>query len=90
MAHHKYSTKAAILNVKPKGESDVIISMITEELGLLRAVGKSMRTAHSKLRMSVQEGVLVTVSLVKGREVWRLTNSVDSFSYYSLFKGTKS
>jgi recombinational DNA repair protein (RecF pathway) len=52
--------------------------LLTKELGLLKAVAKSVREETSKLRYFLQDFSLARVSLVRGRGVWRITGAERS------------
>ena len=70
-----YSTPALVLNVKPHGDNDMILTLLTKEFGLLRAVANGLRKEKSKLRFSLQLLSIVDVALVKGKSMWRVTNA---------------
>lgn len=73
MAIEKYTTKGFILREYEQGESDKVYKLFTEEFGLLFVLAKGVRKLESKLRFHLKVGKEVTVTLVKGKEVWRLT-----------------
>lgn len=73
MSYHIYTTKGIILSERPVGEADRIYNILTRDLGLVRAKALSVRKAPSKLRGSLEPVVLSSVSLVRGKEYWRLT-----------------
>ncbi len=76
MAHLHYQTEAFVIGSTDLGEGHRLLTLFTHELGLVRAVARSVRTERSKLRFSLQEFAHVRVSLVRGRDVWRLTGAV--------------
>lgn len=78
-----YSTPALVLNVRPHGDNDMILTLLTKEFGLLRAVANGLRKEKSKLRFSLQLLSVVDVSLVKGKSIWRITNAKHSESLIS-------
>ena len=51
------------------------ILLFTKELGMILAVAKSVRSAKSKLRYSLQIGSVSKVDLVKGKQVWRVISA---------------
>lgn len=77
MAYHIYTTRALVLSYTPVREADRLYSLLTRDLGLLRASALAVRKEASKLRGSLEPITLATVSLVKGKEFWRIT-SVES------------
>lgn len=75
MAHHIYHTHGIILGSVPTGESNRFYKIFTEELGLVGAVAQAVREGKSKLRYSLQDLSFVSVDLVRGKEVWRITSA---------------
>ena len=73
--HHIYHTNSIILDTFPTGEADMTILLFTKELGMILAVAKSVRSAKSKLRYSLQIGSVSKVDLVKGKQVWRVISA---------------
>ncbi|TAN36569.1 DNA repair protein RecO [Patescibacteria group bacterium] len=75
MSHHIYHTHGIILSSISVGESNRFYKIFTEELGLIGATAQSVREGKSKLRYTLQDLSLVTVDLVRGKEVWRIVSA---------------
>lgn len=75
MSYHIYTTKGIVLSERPWRESDRIYSILTRELGLVHATAIGVRKEASKLRGAIEPVSLSTVSLVRGKEYWRLTSA---------------
>lgn len=75
MAIEKYVTRSIILESYDQGEHDRAYKIFTREFGLLICQAKSIRKLESKLRPHVLPRTLSLVTLVKGREVWRLVGA---------------
>ena len=75
MSHHIYHTRGVILGSQSQGESNRFYKIFTEELGLVGASAQSVREGKSKLRYTLQDLSLVTVDLVRGKEVWRIVSA---------------
>ena len=73
--YHLYQTEALVLGGEPHGEGSRRLTLFTRELGLLSAVAASVREERSKLRYGLQNFSYATVSLVRGRDSWRVTNA---------------
>ncbi|OHB25919.1 MAG: hypothetical protein A2542_03055 [Parcubacteria group bacterium RIFOXYD2_FULL_52_8] len=71
-----YTTDAFVLGSEPAAEASLKITLFTRELGLVRAHAQGVRLLSSKLKSGLQILALSRVSLVRGREVWRLTSAV--------------
>lgn len=75
MSYHIYTTKGIVLSEKPVREADRIYTVMTRDLGLIRATAMGVRKESSKLRGNIEPFSLAMVSFVKGREYWRLTSA---------------
>lgn len=82
MPHHVYQTHALILRGVNSGDSNRFIDVFTREIGLVRAAAQSARRERSKLRYSLQDYTVAEVSLVRGRDVWRITGAKEEWSAY--------
>lgn len=74
-SYEKYRTRAVIIKEKNFGEADKLFTLYTEEFGLVFALAKGVRLLKSKLKPSLQLFRMLVVTLVKGRDVWRLTDA---------------
>lgn len=54
-----------------------MISIFTRDFGLVSAVAQGIRLEKSKLRYFAQDHSLGIFSLVRGKELWRLTSAQD-------------
>ena len=75
MSYHIYTTKGIVLSARPWKESDRIYSILTRDLGLIRATALGVRKEASKLRGSLEPLILSTISLVRGKDHWRVTST---------------
>lgn len=75
MTHHIYHTHGLILGSQPSGESNRFYKIFTEELGLVGVHAQSVREGKSKLRYTLQDFSIVTVDLVRGKEIWRIISA---------------
>ena len=81
MSYQIYTTKALILKRIPY-DTNVSYLLYTKEMGLISALATGVRKSESKLRYALQEYSLVEVSLVKGRNTWRLTSAILETNFY--------
>lgn len=86
MSYHIYTTKGIVLSERPVREADRIYSILTRDLGLIKARALGVRKENSKLRGSIEPVSLATISLVRGKEYWRLTSA----EFIKSFKKSKS
>lgn len=82
MSYHIYTTDGIILKRTPFGEANVLLYILTEDLGLIMASARSARLSVSKLRPALQEYAHVSVSCIKGKNGWKVTNVVEKKSFY--------
>lgn len=76
MSYSVYSTRGFILGSAPSGEAGKTYFIYTEQFGLIRAHAQGVRHLKSKLRYNLLDYSLVTLSLVRGKEFWRITGAV--------------
>lgn len=72
------TTEGIIIGRHAAGEGSVRVSLYTQELGLVSGLAKSAREERSKLRMHLQVGTCGAFTLVKGRDVWRVTGATGT------------
>jgi len=90
MAHHVYQSSAFILGGTNIGDANQFIDLFTRDLGLVRGVARSVRKERSKLRYSLQPYTISNVSLVRGRDVWRITGAVEDYNAFHKFKDERN
>ncbi|MDO8593898.1 MAG: recombination protein O N-terminal domain-containing protein [bacterium] len=75
MSHHLYHTLGFILGSEGRGEANKSFTLLTKDLGLISATAQSVREERSKLRYGLQELSLSELTLVRGKDIWRLTGA---------------
>ncbi len=88
--YHLYHTPAFVVGSSPRGEGSKVFSLFTRELGLLRATATSVREERSKLRYGLQDFSYSEVTLVRGKEFWRLARAEPRFSVATELRGRVS
>lgn len=73
---HKYDTRALVLSRTPIGEATAYVALLTEDLGLVYARAQSLRAPGAKLAHALATLSESEVSLVRGKEQWRLSGAV--------------
>ncbi len=89
VAHHIYTTDAYVLDRTASGEADEFLTLFTRDLGLVRAAVRGVRLEKSKLRYALQDLSESRVSLVRGKEVWRVTTAVFKDSFHTRYRNQK-
>ena len=86
MSHTLYTTECIVLGSRDSGEANRYISLFTREIGLVHAVARSVREEKSKLRYCLQDFSFTDATLVRGREVWRITGAEERYSLHQELK----
>lgn len=73
---HKYATPAIVLGRTPLGEASVLVTLVTRELGIVRARAQGLRKPGAKLAHALQTFNGSDVILVRGKEGWRLSGAI--------------
>jgi len=80
MSHTIHTTEGFILKSVNFGEANKYFFIFTKEFGLIRAAAQGVRHLKSKLRYGLEDYSLAQVSVVRGREIWRLTSAEKKLS----------
>ncbi len=80
MAIEKHTTQALVIESFDQGEHDRVYKLFTRDFGLLMAHAKSVRKLESKLRAHILPRSVSLVTLVQGREIWRLVGAEEKMS----------
>ena len=82
MSYRIYTTEGIILKHANFGEANLVVWVLTRDLGLIIASVQAGRTAHSKLRPAIADYSLVRLSAVRGKNGWKATNAVAERNYF--------
>jgi recombinational DNA repair protein (RecF pathway) len=82
--HTLHTTKAFVLQRYPHGESNYTYKLLTQKLGLLYAHGQGVRELKNRNKYALRVGQLSQITLVKGREVWRITGAQNYNAWKSV------
>lgn len=75
MSHTIYNTEAFILFSRNSGEADKMYDLFTKDFGVVSARATGIRKIESKSRYSIQDFRYADVSLVRGKNYWRLISA---------------
>jgi len=87
MAHHLYQTDTFVVGFHPSNEANCLYSLFTKDLGLIEAKAQGIRLNKSKLRYSLQGLSQTRVTLVRGKEYWRVVGAQEPTHYWISLKG---
>ncbi|MDO8593866.1 MAG: recombination protein O N-terminal domain-containing protein [bacterium] len=80
---HKYETRGIVLSRSPVGEASTFITLLTPELGLVRALSQGVRKSGAKLAASLTTFAESDVVLVRGKDGWRLAGAVLAENWFA-------
>lgn len=80
---HKYSTAAIVLARTPLSEASSLVTLLTSEVGLVRARAQGLRKPGAKMASALQTLIESDVMLLKGKEGWRLAGALRTQDWFS-------
>lgn len=87
MIYETYETDAFVLSAHNVGEGNRFFYLFTKEFGLVKATAQSVRVEKSKLRYNLQPFSRAQVSLVRGKEQWRVVGAEGAQHFFVSFSG---
>ena len=73
--HTLHTTSAFVLGNTPHGENNRVYKLFTKKLGYMFAHGQGVRAVHNRNRFALATGKECQVTLVRGRDSWRITGA---------------
>ncbi len=73
--HKLFVSEGIVLGKRSLGEANVLLAILTRDLGLIKAVARSARREQSKLRYSIEPLSRGTYSFIRGKHEWKLTGA---------------
>lgn len=73
---HKYETRCIVLSRSPLGEANAFVTLLTPDLGLVRAQAQGIRKPGAKLAAAFTTFAESDVVLVRGKDSWRVAGAV--------------
>ena len=77
MSITKHTTSAFIIKYYESGENDLMYKIWTKDFGIIFALAKSVRKINAKLRMILRKNDFINITLVEGRELWRIVGTAE-------------
>ncbi|PCI30242.1 DNA repair protein RecO [Candidatus Wolfebacteria bacterium] len=75
-----HTTEGIVLASTGIGEANKLVTLFTSDFGLVYATAQGVRLQKSKLRFRLVDYSVISLSLVRGRGRWRLTNVLEDDS----------
>ena len=80
---HKYATPAIVLSRTPLSEASSLITLLTSDVGLVRARAQGVRKPGAKMASALQTFVECDVMLLRGKEGWRLAGALHTTDWFA-------
>lgn len=87
--HITHHTHGIVLGGFSVGESDRYLSLFTRDLGFVSTLARGVREERSKLRYALQDLCVSMFSLVRGRDIWRITGAIGEENIYQVLRGKR-
>lgn len=87
---HRYDTRGIVLGRAPLGEANALVSVLTPDLGLVRARAQSVRSSGAKLAAALTTLTESSIILVRGKEGWRLAGAVPEEQWFGRIPAKES
>ncbi|MDD4989155.1 MAG: DNA repair protein RecO [Candidatus Pacebacteria bacterium] len=87
--HHVYNTEGFVIGGTNVGEANKLLKIFTKDFGMITGSAQGIRHLKSKLRYSLQDFSYSSVSLVKGKDIWRVVNAEKKDNMLTSFRSEK-
>lgn len=87
---HKYMTHGIVLSRSPLGEANALVTLLTPDLGLVRARAQGLRQSGAKLAAALTTFGESEVVLVHGKEGWRVAGAVLEKNWFAQMRAAAS
>ncbi|MCX6786276.1 MAG: recombination protein O N-terminal domain-containing protein [Candidatus Kaiserbacteria bacterium] len=85
---HKYETRGIVLSRTPAGEMNAIVTVLTQDIGLVRARAQGVRRPGAKLAHALTTFSESELILVRGKENWRVAGAVLKENWFLRIRNT--
>ena len=72
MSNEIIHTKSLLVGRRPIGENDLLLTVLSDKIGVITAIASGARKEESKNRFGLQVGSISNIDIVRGREFWRI------------------
>ena len=80
---HKYATPAIVLSRTPLSEASALITLLTTDVGLVRARAQGVRKPGAKMAGALQTFVESDVMLLRGKSGWMLAGALHTTDWFA-------
>ncbi|MDP2650060.1 MAG: recombination protein O N-terminal domain-containing protein, partial [bacterium] len=79
-----------VLSRAPAGETNALVTLLTQNVGLVRARAQGIRRSGAKLAAALATFAESDLVLVRGRESWRIAGAVLEENWFARMRGNTS
>ncbi len=79
---HRYDTRGIVLSRSPLGEANTLVTILTPELGLVRARAQGLRRPGAKLAPALTTFAESDLILLRGKEGWRVAGGILAENWF--------
>lgn len=83
---HKYETRGIVLSRSPLGEANTMVTLLTADLGLVRARAQGLRRSGAKLAPALTTFADSELVLIRGKVEWRIAGAVLGGNWFEQMK----
>lgn len=80
MFYEVYNTDAFVISSTETGEANKLFCLFTQDLGILYAEALGVRKIDSKLKFTLQPFSAIRISVVRGKQRWRIIDASQMIS----------
>jgi recombinational DNA repair protein (RecF pathway) len=80
---HKYATRGIVLSRSSVGEASLFTTVLTSDVGLVRALTQGVRKSGAKLASSLVTFAESELVLVYGKDGWRIAGAVADVNWFA-------
>ncbi len=88
MSYHIHTTDGIVLKRTPIGEANILVYILTRDLGLIMASVQGARVVSSKLRYGLQEYSNVSISCIQAKNGWKVVGATAQGNFYFEYNPT--
>lgn len=87
--YHRYESQCFVLSSSPENEASRTYSIFSKDLGLIYAKAQGVALSKSKLRGSLEAPSQANLSLIKGKEIWRIVGAEYGTNLWRTFENNR-
>lgn len=84
MSQHSQNTKAIVINIKNNKENNLLLTLLTQNLGKINVYAAGAKSIKSSRSSSLQLGNIITVSILQKNNYYWLSESQSQLSFLQI------